>query len=761
LLAFLSPVLLLCILEAGLGLGGYGHPAAFFVESDTAGEYATNTRFGWRFFPRALARGPHPCVLAPKPAGTVRIFVLGGSAAMGTPDPSFSFGRILAVMLRERYPGTRFEVVNGAMVAVNSHVVREIARDCAAHEPDLFVVYAGNNEVIGPFGPGTVFQRRSPSLWMVRAGVRLRATRVGSLLGDVVASCGGNRDAPDFWRGMEMFLKRPLPADDPRLAAVYDHYRRNLEDVRCMARRAGAAVVLSTVAVNLRDCPPFASRHRSDLGAEELAEWGSLYRGGVECAGCRQWHEAIRRFEAAARIDDRYAELQFRIGQCLVAVGRFSEAQDRFAQARDLDVLRFRADSRINAIVREVAADPAASGVHLVDAERILAQREPDLESVSGEGAFYEHVHLTFDGNYALARAVFSQVCAALPQLGLPDEPSAVPSRQRCADVLALTPWDEYRLVDAMAAMTSRAPFVDQFDHDSRQSEALHRTEELRKRASSPEAIRTAWRTYEEALAEAPGDWSLRQRFGRLAMQAGRFEVAIEQLQLAGRRLPWNDAMHNDFGIALTGLGRLDEAVVHFRRALRIRPNNLEVRTNLGLALADNGRAAEAIAQYRKVLGFDPGNVQVRAHLGDALVGLGRAAEAIAQYRKTLVLDPGNVQAHNNLGFVLAGRGQVDEAILHYYRALALEPDYADAHNNLGMALAGLGRVDQAIVHYRKALELKPNYAEAHNNYGVVLASVRGQFDEAVEHFQKALEIKPDYEGARQNLELARAKRPE
>ena len=85
-----------------------------------------------------LARDPHPCTLSAKPAGTVRIFVLGESAAMGTPDPSFNFGRILGVMLREQYPGMQFEVVNGAMTAINSYVTREIARDCAARQPDLF-----------------------------------------------------------------------------------------------------------------------------------------------------------------------------------------------------------------------------------------------------------------------------------------------------------------------------------------------------------------------------------------------------------------------------------------------------------------------------------------------------------------------------------------------------------------------------------------------------------------------------------------------
>ena len=72
------------------------------------------------------------------------------------------------------------------MTAINSHVVLEIARDCAAHQPDLFVVYMGNNEVIGPYGPGTVFQQWSPSRKLIRANVWLKSTRVGQLLGDAI-----------------------------------------------------------------------------------------------------------------------------------------------------------------------------------------------------------------------------------------------------------------------------------------------------------------------------------------------------------------------------------------------------------------------------------------------------------------------------------------------------------------------------------------------------------------------------------------------
>ncbi|MCX6864656.1 MAG: tetratricopeptide repeat protein, partial [Verrucomicrobia bacterium] len=437
-LCVLSPALFFGLLEAGLRLGGYGYPTGFFLGPDAHGAYTTNPRFGWRFFPRTLAQDPHPCTLAAKPDGSIRIFVLGSSAAMGTPDPAFNFGRILAAMLREQYPGVRFEIVNAAMTAINSHAVVEIARDCAARQPDLFVVYTGNNEVIGPFGPETVFQH-----WrIIRASLWVKSTRVGQLLGNTLARFRRQQDAPRYWRGMETFLNNP-----PRLKAVDDNYRRNLTDICDTARRAGIEVVLSTVAVNLRDCPPLASVHRSGLTPDALAKWESLYKAGVELEAGNHITEALDRYEAAAMIDERFAELQFRIARCLMKTGRSAEARERFELARDLDVLRFRADSRINALVREVANEKQAAGVRFVDTDQQLAQSDPGSHGIPGGGLFYEHVHLTFDGNYALARAVFDHVCESLPQLSSSKKHGAMPSRQRCAELLALTPWDEHQLL--------------------------------------------------------------------------------------------------------------------------------------------------------------------------------------------------------------------------------------------------------------------------------------------------------------------------
>ncbi|HUZ08396.1 MAG TPA: hypothetical protein VMV89_13040, partial [Candidatus Paceibacterota bacterium] len=239
LFAMLLPLLFLGLLELGLRLAGYGHPTAFFLPAKDPGRamLTDNPWFGWRFFPPAVARTPQPFYLsARKSPDTVRIFVLGESAAMGDPEPSYGFARQLERLLQARHPDQKIEVVNTAMTAINSHVVRLIARDCVPRQGDFWLVYAGNNEVIGPFGAGTVFGRQSPNLTVVRLVLALKTTRVGQWLAQITRSA----NAPKQWEGLEFFLKSQLTRDDPRLKRVYASFAANLGDIVDYGRQSGA-----------------------------------------------------------------------------------------------------------------------------------------------------------------------------------------------------------------------------------------------------------------------------------------------------------------------------------------------------------------------------------------------------------------------------------------------------------------------------------------------------------------------------------------
>ena len=226
-----------------------------------------NDRFGFRFFPPTLARTPFALRLpALKPAHGYRMFVFGESAAQGDPDPTFGVSRYLETLLRDRFPGTDFEVVCVAMTAINSHAVLPIARECARLDGDLWVVYMGNNEMVGPYGAGTVFGPQAPRRFFVRASLAVKATRTGQLLARILGRWfAPGAAAQKSWTGMNMFKDHQLRRDDPARLRAYDNFAANLEGILQAARRAGVPVVLSTVATTSRIARP--SRRCTDASS--------------------------------------------------------------------------------------------------------------------------------------------------------------------------------------------------------------------------------------------------------------------------------------------------------------------------------------------------------------------------------------------------------------------------------------------------------------------------------------------------------------
>jgi hypothetical protein len=81
---------------------------------------------------------------------------------------------------------------------------------------------------------------------------------------------------------------------NPRLEAIYENFGQNLKDIIAAGRNSGAKIVLSTVAVNLRDCAPFASLHRPDLSESQLSEWQRFFDAGVKAQASGRWRRQVR-----------------------------------------------------------------------------------------------------------------------------------------------------------------------------------------------------------------------------------------------------------------------------------------------------------------------------------------------------------------------------------------------------------------------------------------------------------------------------------
>ncbi len=576
LLVFLVPLLMLGGSELVLRVLGYGVPLNFFVPMPDGQTLTTNRRFGWRFMDRDTATQPYPALMdAKKKPGTRRIFILGESAAVGTPAPAFGFGRILEIMLEEQFPGQRFEVVNAAMRGINSHVILPISRECRRYEPDLFLLYMGNNEAVGLHAPVPGEFNLTPYPSLIHLRQTLKETRLGQLLGDMVRGLKKKAQRPE--QDMEYFRAHCLLSDAPERQPVYENFRANLQEIIRTARRAHASVVVSTVAVNLADFPPLESQHRPGLSSNQLTQWGTVYSQGTNAEAHGLTQEAITHYRAALAVDDHFAELHYRLARCCVTAGDSSGAAQHFALARDWDALSFRTDSRLNQITRDVATQHADATVVLVDAEKAFAAAAPKNCGVPGKQYFNDHVHLSFAGDYLLARTALPAVIKALGIARTGGDKGtksrAVPSLEECAQHLAFTEWDDISVASAMVRSQAKAPFLDQLEHAQTQAQAnaalRQRIDMFQKQNGPAKAISI----YQAALDRRPNDWQILMNYGTLLSDFRDHAAAAQAFAKATERMPTFMSLRLLLVKSLWTSGQRRAAQRELQAALKIDPH--------------------------------------------------------------------------------------------------------------------------------------------------------------------------------------------
>ncbi len=707
------PLLLLGGLEMILRLAGYGYATGFFekVRIGDQDYFVNNENFSLRFFPPQLARWPGPVMMAvKKPADTYRIFILGESAARGEPEPPYAASRYLETLLDERFPNTHFEVVNLGITAINSHVILPIARDCAKADGDLWIIYMGNNEMVGPFGAATVFGAKAPPLGFVRLNLAIQKTRVGQLLVDIGRKLHG-KNSNASWAGMKMFVGNQLRADDPRKEVVYQNFQRNLDDIVRAGLDAGAKILLNTVAVNLKDCPPFASLTNSNLPAADRAQFEKLFSAAVADEAQTNFAGAAQEFAAAAKLDPQSSELQFRWAESLLAMNDFAAAREHFQAACDVDALPFRADSRINGAIQKAGQKFAGGRLAFFDAASALAAEEPD--GVCGRETFFEHVHFTFDGNFRLGLAWAGQVEKMLPAKILQaTSTNDWASQARCDELLGLTDWNRCAVTEEMIDRLHHPPLSDQSNNGERLEWLHDEAKNLRKRMN-PATAQLAVKIYLAAINRAPHDHLLRENFAEFLESAHNVKQAAEQWRQEQQLVPYNWEPFYQSGRLLSELNELDAATADLTEAVRLRPSLAEGWFELGGVCLATGKFDAALENFSRARELEPDNATFCAYAGMALSKLNRHAEAVENYRAAIQLQPDLWLAHLGLGHELADANQNAEAAREFAEVVRLQPGNPHAHLDLGVLMAKQGQLDQARQEFQEALRLEPDNQQA------------------------------------------------
>lgn len=703
---FLVPLFILFGLELLLRLFGIGFDPHFFKRADTGGRegFVANHDFGLRFFPRSQVRIPDMTVMpATKAPNTFRIFIFGESAALGDPRPNYGAGCYLEVLLAERFPQAKFEIINTSMTAINSHVILPIAQECTVHSGDLWLIYMGNNEMVGPFGAATVFGARAPPLWLVRAQLQLRRLRLGQLL--LFASQKLHKSNADrSWHGMEMFVRNPVVPTDSHKQTVYRNFQRNLDDILKAGLASHARIVLSTVAVNLKDCPPFGTLSATNLSASNQAAFEKFSQDGATSEAQGDFAEAQSDFKQASEILPHSAESQFQLASCALRQTNTTAALPHFLQAVDDDTLPFRADSEINSIIRAEAQRSSAESLLLCDAAETLRANSP---GIPGEELFYEHVHFNPNGNYALALAWADQVEKLLnPAVNRGARPSWT-SQAQCDEWLGLTDWNRVSILENILQRVQRPPFSGQSGNAQQLTRLRGQIAGLRQRLTS-DAATQARQVYSRALARAPEDFRLHQNYAEFLEAIHDLKPAIAERKKICELLPHYYFPFYSLGLLLKEAAELPDAKQALLKAASLDPYQGEVRLELGVICGRQGdweQARRELETARRISAEDP---RALLYLGEVLWKLERRADAIAALREAIRLAPSDWQPHYRLASDLAQQGQFSEAATEYEEALRLNSDNVKARLGLATALLNLRRESEAIQQLDQVLKMEP-----------------------------------------------------
>ena len=480
--------------------------------------------------------------------------MLGESAAAGFPYPrNAEFSRLLGDVLRDALPGDSVEVINLAIAATNSFAVLDMAKEVAAQHPDAVLIYAGHNEYYGVLG---VASRVAIPGGVTAVRLYLRLLRLRSVLAlrngiARVMSHGKEQNGdPEAASLMEVLARdRQIPLGAGRYEMGVHQFESNLDATCRLFKREGVPVFVGSIASNLKDQPPFAANANASPGS---------------------------------------ADSVFAAARTAFAAGDSVRADSLFTRARDLDVVRFRAPSEFNRIIRRVTASTGATYVPVAEA---FAATSPG--GIPGSNLFLEHVHPTSAGQALIGRVFFESLLHS-GTLGRQADTTRLRPWEAYARGTDLTPFDERIAYHTTQTLKSRWPFVpvsEQVDYRGKYVPA-----NLLDSLAFAVAAGARWELAKFQLGE---DYERRMQF----------DSAVAEYAGLARDAPLTNEPWLFVARALGRAGKMGEAESALKRAVAIRPTPTALNV-LGTRAAQLRDLPAAIAYFERSLTLDPAQPQ-------------------------------------------------------------------------------------------------------------------------------------------------------
>ena len=189
---------------------------------------------------------------------------------------------------------------------------------------------------------------------------------------------------------------------------------------------------------------------------------------------------------------------------------------------------------------------------------------------------------------------------------------------------------------------------------------------------------------------------------GMKALDAGKYDEAVEQFQKALAADPKDYVAHFNLALAYGLLNKDAEGVAEYRKALELKPGLYEAEMNGAILLLRQKKAEEALPWLEDAAQQKPADARTRYYLAEAQLQTGSADKAQSGFQAALEADSKMADAELGLAHALARQAKPDEAEPHFRRAAELDKGYRNALLELAGLYDTSGHPDKAAAIYRE-----------------------------------------------------------
>lgn len=600
---FSLPIVFILLLEISLRLFNYGktyevfseispvYPGMLFLNPDITEKYFVNLSNT----PGTVADGFY----AEKKSNTFRVFVFGESSTAGWPYvPNASFPRYIKRKLQALYPDKTIEVINLGVSAISSYVILDFAKAAVKYEPDLVLIYTGHNEYYGALGAGST-QSLGANRTLINFALWLQDFKTVQLIQNSISTVWGwfgSAGEDDGGSSNETLMARMIgesliPYESDIYRKGLDQFCGNMADILELFADKNIPVIFSTVASNLRDQKPFIPGSESDPDSP-----GAVYKKALD----------------------------------LLQAGDSVAALQEFKRARDLDPLRFRASSDINAIIKELAGQYKTV---LLDAESLL--NNSSQHDITGKDYMTDHLHPNVQG-YSKLGEMFYMSMKENKLL-----PGDVPADRRVAEIdERLRNEFPFTEVDSVIAdlrlriLLGFYPFVPK-GQPNKLVQEFRRKNMIDSLAVAVVEKDIPWEEAHTHLAD-------------YYVYTGNLPAAEREIRTLIADRPQNQSYYQQLAKMFIDAGMYDNAIRYLVELHKLAPQEFTFKW-LGAIYLQQGLYQRALNYLGGALDYGQSDPQVWYNIAGAYYFNGRMQDAIEAVKRCLALNPNHQMARNLL----------------------------------------------------------------------------------------------------------------